>query len=169
MSMCKSPVKFRAEKSQSLAWASKAVTTPVLVALRWLGFVIRWMLTLTVATACLYQVVASPPLHLMGFPVKPAAGESSIYVPGESSSRRLIGQGIDAIPKAPYDSLCIPLSLSNVIGSGFSGVWFHLGFLQSLPTIHDHDFYCYSSGCLSTYHHHEVKNTVLKAYFSVCI
>lgn len=87
--MSKSQVKFRAETSQqaSLELASQVLTTPVIVALRWLGFVVRWLVTLTVATACLYQVVASPPLHLMGFPVKPAAGESSIYVPGESGAK----------------------------------------------------------------------------------
>mmetsp|Transcript_931 Transcript_931/g.1742 ORF Transcript_931/g.1742 Transcript_931/m.1742 type:complete len:289 (+) Transcript_931:92-958(+) len=114
--MFKFPAKLPAEKSQG-EWKSHglALAELVILALSWFALALRWFLTLTVATGCLYQVVASPPLHLMGFPVKPAAGESSIYVPG----------------------------------SGFSGVWFHLGFLQALPSVHDHDFYCYSSGCLS--------------------
>jgi hypothetical protein len=115
--MFKVSVKFRAEQSQGER-KSRGLAELVILGLSWCALAIRWFFTLTVATGCLYQVVASPPLHLMGFTVKPAAGESSIYVPG----------------------------------SGFSGVWFHLGFLQALPSVHNHDFYCYSSGCLSTYH-----------------
>lgn len=39
-----------------------------------------------------------------------------------------------------------------VPGSGFSGFWFHLGVLQKLShKLHDYDFYCYSSGCLSKF------------------
>jgi len=54
------------------------------ILLRCLGIAVRWLLGLSIATICLYQVVASPPLHLW-YPVRaPAAGESSIYVPGAS-------------------------------------------------------------------------------------
>ena len=82
--MFKFPAKFRAEKSQGER-TSHGLANLVILALSWFAFALRWFLTLTVATGCLYQVVASPPLHLMGFPVKPAAGESSIYVPGACS------------------------------------------------------------------------------------
>jgi hypothetical protein len=34
-------------------------------------------------------------------------------------------------------------------GAGFSGFWYHLGLLQGSPNLHQQDFYCYSSGCLS--------------------
>lgn len=55
----------------------------------WVALALRWFLTLTVATGCLYQVVASPPLHLMGFSIEPAAAgeQSSIYVPGAAVCR----------------------------------------------------------------------------------
>lgn len=36
-------------------------------------------------------------------------------------------------------------------GGGFSGFWFHLGYLQSMNMdnhLHDYDYYCFSSGCL---------------------
>lgn len=52
--------------------------------------------------------------------------------------------------KVVHGSWCLSHNLLGFIGSGFSGVWFHLGFLQSLPTLHEHYYYCYSSGCLST-------------------
>lgn len=48
----------------------------------------------------------------------------------------------DAVPPAGPSSVYVP-------GSGFSGFWFHLGALQAIPKLHDYDFYCYSSGCLS--------------------
>lgn len=83
--MFKFPAKFRAEKSHQGEWNRHGLANLVILALSWFAFALRWFLTLTVATGCLYQVVASPPLHLMGFPVKPAAGESSIYVPGAYS------------------------------------------------------------------------------------
>lgn len=86
--MFKFPAKLPAEKSQG-EWKSHglALAELVILALSWFALALRWFLTLTVATGCLYQVVASPPLHLMGFPVKPAAGESSIYVPGACTCR----------------------------------------------------------------------------------
>lgn len=37
-------------------------------------------------------------------------------------------------------------------GGGFSGFWFHLGYLYSFSEkndLHDYDFYCFSAGCLS--------------------
>jgi len=34
-------------------------------------------------------------------------------------------------------------------GAGFPGFWYHLGFLQDNPFLRNHEFYCYSSGCLS--------------------
>mmetsp|Transcript_4924 Transcript_4924/g.9152 ORF Transcript_4924/g.9152 Transcript_4924/m.9152 type:complete len:209 (-) Transcript_4924:1196-1822(-) len=34
-------------------------------------------------------------------------------------------------------------------GGGFSGFWFHLGYLHSVDNIHDFDYYCFSAGCLS--------------------
>eukprot|EP00540_Astrosyne_radiata_P024027 CAMPEP_0116843912 /NCGR_PEP_ID=MMETSP0418-20121206/12369_1 /TAXON_ID=1158023 /ORGANISM="Astrosyne radiata, Strain 13vi08-1A" /LENGTH=181 /DNA_ID=CAMNT_0004474753 /DNA_START=107 /DNA_END=652 /DNA_ORIENTATION=+ len=46
-----------------------------------------------------------------------------------------------AAPAGP-SSVCIQ-------GAGFPGFWFQLGFLQGNPGLRDHDFYCYSSGCLS--------------------
>ena len=54
-------------------------------------------------------------------------------------------------------SVCLP-------GGGFSGFWFHLGYLHSLEErqrehqrghqadpvlLHDYDYYCFSAGCLS--------------------
>lgn len=49
-----------------------------------------------------------------------------------------------------YDVAPSPAGPSSVYvpGGGFSGFWFHLGYLQSIPNIHDYDFYCFSSGCL---------------------
>jgi len=35
-----------------------------------------------------------------------------------------------------------------VPGGGFSGFWFTLGRLQSIPNKHDMEYYCYSAGCL---------------------
>ena len=41
-----------------------------------------------------------------------------------------------------------PMSV-YVPGGGFSGFWFHLGYLNSLgPNIDEYDYYCFSSGCL---------------------
>jgi hypothetical protein len=35
-------------------------------------------------------------------------------------------------------------------GSGFAGFWYHLGTLHQMhDDLHDYDYYCYSSGCLS--------------------
>lgn len=34
-------------------------------------------------------------------------------------------------------------------GAGFSGFWFQLGVLQGIRNLHEHHYYCYSSGCLS--------------------
>jgi hypothetical protein len=45
------------------------------------------------------------------------------------------------------------MSFYNVIGGGFSGFWFHLGFFHSIPNLGDYDFYCFSSGCLSKCSH----------------
>ncbi|KAL7569381.1 hypothetical protein ACA910_010467 [Epithemia clementina (nom. ined.)] len=36
-----------------------------------------------------------------------------------------------------------------VFGGGFSGFWFTLGRLQSLPDPLDHEYYCFSAGCLA--------------------
>jgi hypothetical protein len=38
-------------------------------------------------------------------------------------------------------------------GGGFSGFWFHLGYLHSIHPndLHSFDYYCFSAGCLSTY------------------
>jgi hypothetical protein len=38
-------------------------------------------------------------------------------------------------------------------GGGFSGFWFHLGYLHSVHPndLHSFDYYCFSAGCLSTY------------------
>lgn len=47
----------------------------------------------------------------------------------------------DVAPPAGPSTIYIP-------GGGFSGFWFHLGFLQSLENRHEYDYYCYSSGCL---------------------
>lgn len=33
-------------------------------------------------------------------------------------------------------------------GAGFSGFWYHLGIFQSIPSLHEYDYFCYSSGCL---------------------
>jgi hypothetical protein len=87
--MFKVSVKFRAEQSQGER-KSRGLAELVILGLSWCALAIRWFFTLTVATGCLYQVVASPPLHLMGFTVKPAAGESSIYVPGACSRSLLL-------------------------------------------------------------------------------
>eukprot|EP00536_Pseudo-nitzschia_multiseries_P016504 jgi/Psemu1/292569/fgenesh1_pg.1135_\ len=69
--------------------------------------------------AALYYAASSPPLHWY-CERAPAAGPSSVYVPG----------------------------------GGFSGFWFHLGYLHALAgddrrDLHDYDYYCYSAGCLS--------------------
>jgi hypothetical protein len=40
----------------------------------------------------------------------------------------------------------------NLQGGGFSGFWFHLGYLQTFGDrhdLHDYDYYCFSAGCLS--------------------
>jgi hypothetical protein len=44
---------------------------------------------------------------------------------------------------------------NNNAGGGFSGFWFHLGYLQSfsLSNLQQHEFYCYSSGCLGEFFH----------------
>lgn len=115
------------------------------------GIAVRWTLGLFLGTIFLYQAVASPPLHLW-FPVREAAGPSSIYVPGESCHWYPCNSSIiNALVDSRLTNFSHLLFIS-FLGSGFSGVWFHLGFLQALPSIHNHDFYCYSSGCLSTYH-----------------
>ncbi|CAJ1962713.1 unnamed protein product [Cylindrotheca closterium] len=33
-------------------------------------------------------------------------------------------------------------------GGGFSGFWFHLGYLQSMKDLHEYEYYCFSSACL---------------------
>lgn len=47
----------------------------------------------------------------------------------------------DAAPPAGPSTIYIP-------GGGFSGFWFHLGFLQSIENLEEYDYYCFSSGCL---------------------
>ena len=37
-----------------------------------------------------------------------------------------------------------------VPGGGFSGFWFFMGRLQSIPDPHQHNFVCYSAGCLGS-------------------
>ncbi len=39
-------------------------------------------------------------------------------------------------------------------GGGFSGFWFHLGYLHAFAErhdLHDYDYYCFSAGCLSKF------------------
>ena len=43
----------------------------------------------------------------------------------------------------------LPNGATFLAGAGFSGFWYHLGLFQSIPSLHDYDYYCYSSGCLS--------------------
>ena len=74
--------KLPAEKSQG-EWQSVGLAKLLILSLSWFALALRWFLTLTVATGCLYQVAASPPLHLMGFPVKPGACRAHF---GSSSS-----------------------------------------------------------------------------------
>jgi len=53
--------------------------------------------------------------------------------------------GYQGASHAGPDSVYLP-------GGGFSGFWFHLGYLHSIPSesLHEHDYYCYSAGCLGT-------------------
>lgn len=50
------------------------------------------------------------------------------------------------------NDICETSSSSSVYvpGVGFSGFWFSLGRLQSLPDPTSHDYYCFSAGCLGS-------------------
>jgi len=48
----------------------------------------------------------------------------------------------DIAPPAGTSTIYVP-------GGGFSGFWFHLGFLQSIDDVQDYNYYCFSSGCFS--------------------
>ena len=56
---------------------------------------------------------------------------------------------LNLTPVALHQHLTISLHARSCTGSGFSGFWYHLGLLQSSPDLHNRDYYCYSSGCLS--------------------
>jgi hypothetical protein len=55
----------------------------------------------------------------------------------------LRGGSIASLPLLPIDehSICVP-------GGGFSGFWFTLGRLRSIPDPASKNYYCYSAGCL---------------------
>jgi hypothetical protein len=46
---------------------------------------------------------------------------------------------------------CTTCTCVTILGGGFSGFWFHLGYLQSMKNLNDYDYYCFSSGCLGAY------------------
>lgn len=48
----------------------------------------------------------------------------------------------------PYRSVINDPASVYVPGAGFSGFWFSLGRLMSLPDRHELNYYCYSAGCL---------------------
>jgi len=99
----------------------------------------------------LLRLLVAPPLHLFFDPVE-SMGPSSVYVQGMVDSFQGESNAKSFKNKTIFLKLtkCVPLQIHET-GAGFSGFWFHLGRLQSIPNLRDHDFYCYSSGCLSKY------------------
>lgn len=100
------------------------------------------------APIVLYYLIASPPLYLAYSPA-PKAGPNSIYVPGTCEMVYIARSFILAIfLTVPISHTCF--SLFSMKGSGFSGFWYHLGLLDQMSDdLHQYEFYCYSSGCLS--------------------
>jgi hypothetical protein len=100
---------------------------------------IFWLIVGTVSFFALYYALASPPMHLV-YDVAPPAGPATIYIPGMSMASGFL----DKIPafSISYAIVCF------LQGGGFSGFWFHLGFLQSIENLEEYDYYCFSSGCL---------------------
>lgn len=111
---------MRRRRSAETTDRSSAAVLLDAAATKMLRFVARAITGLLVGAVCfigLYYAASSPPLHLF-YEGAPAAGPSSVYLPG----------------------------------GGFSGFWFHLGYLHSMADrhdLHDYDYYCYSSGCIS--------------------
>jgi hypothetical protein len=104
----------------------------------------------------LYYLIASPPLHLW-YKSLPSAGSSSVYVPGAYGTCHSVLNGYHWLLSVSL--LILVISTPNIIpeylfctfaGSGFAGFWYHLGTLNQMrDDLHDFDYYCYSSGCLS--------------------
>ena len=102
------------------------------------------LLQLMLLAALLYPILAAPPLHWF-YPVAAPAGPASVYVAGKSNNNKRERCRGRQEAESHIHTSCV----SPCVGAGFPGFWFHLGLLQSLPTLKEHDFYCFSSGCLS--------------------
>jgi hypothetical protein len=115
------------------------------VTLRTVQVVLKVFLTLA---AC-YFFVAWPPLHWFYDAASPA-GPLSVYIPGASSHLRVLVSAIIVFPFLiimHFPTTCT----RTILGGGFSGFWFHLGYLQSMKNLDEYDYYCFSSGCLGAY------------------
>ena len=95
----------------------------------------------------LYYAAACPPMHWFYDAASESAGPSSIYIPGALLQKRKSGTTIQWLDW----NFLTHIDCNFSLGGGFSGFWFHLGFLQAMPNLKDYDYYCFSSGCLGMF------------------
>ena len=105
--------------SSSLASSSRPIAQRQRSVL-WTSF--SFILKALVGSFTFYKFLASPPFHWFYDPLPPLSTTTT-----NSNATR---------------SLYLP-------GGGFSGLFYHLGFLDSLTSPQQLDYYCYSSGCIA--------------------